>query len=84
VDGAASVRLFGEPCAVRARVFTIGGMSAHADRAALLGWLEGFQRPPRKTWIVHGESLSAHALREELARRGWSAEVAAEHAEREL
>jgi hypothetical protein len=31
-----------------------------------------------------GESLAAHALREELARRGWSAEIAAEHAEHEI
>lgn len=81
VDGADSVRLFGESCPVLARVFTIGGMSAHADRAALLGWLAGFRRPPVRTWIVHGEALPAHALRDELRHRGWQAEVAVAHKE---
>ena len=78
VDGAKMVRLFREPYAVRAKVFTIGGLSAHADRSALLGWLGGFRRPPRKTWVVHGEPLAAFSLRDALAGRpGWLAEVAA-------
>ena len=76
VEGAATVRLFGEQYPVRARVFTIGGMSAHADQAALLGWLAGFRRPPRQTWIVHGESMPAHRLCEALRGRGWNAGVA--------
>ena len=75
VDGAKTVRLFGEQYGVGARVFTIGGLSAHADRSALLGWLGGFKRPPRQTWIVHGEPVPAHALRDELRRRGWPAEI---------
>lgn len=79
VDGAATVRLLGEPHPVRARVFTIGGLSAHADRAALLGWLKGFRQPPRQTWVVHGESLPAHALRDELRRWGWTADVPSAH-----
>jgi metallo-beta-lactamase family protein len=78
VDGAASVRLFGEEHEVKARVFTIGGLSAHADRAALIGWLGRFRRPPRNTWVVHGEPLSAHALRDAIAERlGWQAAVPA-------
>jgi metallo-beta-lactamase family protein len=79
VDGAATVRLLGEPHPVRARVFTIGGLSAHADRAALLAWLNGFRQPPRQTWVVHGEALPAHALRDEARRQGWSADVPSAH-----
>jgi len=76
VDGAKSVRIFGESYPVRARVFTIGGLSAHADRTALLGWLGAFKRAPRQTWIVHGESVAANALLGEVRRRGWNASVA--------
>jgi metallo-beta-lactamase family protein len=76
VDGAASVRIFGEDYPVRARVFTIGGLSAHADRDALLGWLGKFKRAPRQTWMVHGEPPAAHALRDAVrSRLGWRAEV---------
>ena len=78
VDGARSVRLFGEQVPVRAKVFTIGGLSAHADQSALLGWLSGFRAPPRQTWVVHGEPLAAQALRESIERRlHWKAGVPA-------
>jgi metallo-beta-lactamase family protein len=70
------VRLFGDEYPVKARIFTIGGLSAHADRAALLGWLGGFRRPPAQTWVVHGEPLSAHALREAIEKKlHWRAAV---------
>jgi metallo-beta-lactamase family protein len=78
VDGAREVSLFGERYPVRAKVFTIGGLSAHADQSALLGWLGHFRAPPRATWIVHGEPLAANALGEAMKERlGWSARVAA-------
>lgn len=76
VDGAKSVRLFGEPYPVRAKVFTIGGLSAHADRDALLAWLGGFRRAPRQCFVVHGEVLAAHSLRDAIRERfGWPATV---------
>jgi metallo-beta-lactamase family protein len=76
VDGAKTVRLFGEPHSVRAKVFTIGGLSAHADRDALLGWTAGFRRAPRQCFVVHGEPLAAHSLRDEIRKRfGWQASV---------
>ena len=59
VDRASRVSLFGEEVPVRASVHTIGGLSAHADRTALLDWLGGFRRPPARTFVVHGEALIA-------------------------
>lgn len=76
VDGARSVRIFGESYAVRAKVFTIGGLSAHADRDALLAWAGHFREPPGQCWVVHGEPLSALALRDALVQKpGWRASV---------
>jgi metallo-beta-lactamase family protein len=77
IDGAKSVRIFGESYPVRAQLFTINGLSAHADRDALLDWVGHFRRPPAQTWVVHGEPLAAHALRDEIERRhGWRVAVA--------
>jgi metallo-beta-lactamase family protein len=77
VDGAKTVRLFGEVYPVRAKRFTIGGLSAHADQSALLGWLGRFRRPPRATWLVHGEPLAANGLCDAVkSRLGWHAQVA--------
>ena len=78
VDGAAKIRLFREDYEVKARVFTIGGLSAHADQPALLAWLGHFRKAPRQTWVVHGEPLAANALRGAIEERlGWQARVPA-------
>lgn len=72
VDGARQVTLFGERLPVRARIHTIGGLSAHADQPALLNWLRGFERPPRKTFIVHGEPAASAGLAEVIEQQlGW-------------
>lgn len=77
VDGAASVRIFGEPVPVRARIHTIGGLSAHADQQALLDWLAGFEQAPGSVYLVHGEIGAVEALRVEIGRRfGWQPVVA--------
>lgn len=74
VDGARLVHIFGQPVPVRARIYTVGGLSAHADQAALLNWLRGFHHPPGRTFVVHGEAgASANfkgAIEEQL---GWTA-----------
>jgi len=56
VDGARTVKIFGQPVPVRARIYTVGGLSAHADQGALINWLRGFHKPPGKTFLVHGEA----------------------------
>lgn len=72
VDGARQVNIFGQPLRVRARIYTVGGLSAHADQSALLDWLGRFRRPPGRTFVVHGESAAsanfAGAIGEKL---GW-------------
>jgi metallo-beta-lactamase family protein len=37
-------------------------MSAHADADEIMRWLSGFSRPPRMTYLVHGESSGLEAL----------------------
>ena len=69
VDGAREINLFGQRVAVRARVYTIGGLSAHADQAGLLGWLAGFRKAPRQTFVVHGEHATALEFAEVIRTR---------------
>lgn len=79
VDGAAYVRIFQEDVAVRAKVYTLGGLSAHADQTALLHWLDGFQRTPDACYMVHGETEIAEgfaALVHE--RKQWNTSVPAQ------
>jgi len=77
VDGAATVRLFNEDIPVRARRYTIGGLSAHADRDALLAWLRRFHRPPKQTYVVHGEAETAEGFAATIEQQlGWRATAA--------
>jgi metallo-beta-lactamase family protein len=72
VDGAKRVRILGDDVAVRASVHTIGGLSAHADQAALLAWLRGFKAPPAQTYVVHGEAETACGFADTVhAELGW-------------
>ncbi|MCS7102008.1 MAG: MBL fold metallo-hydrolase [Burkholderiaceae bacterium] len=77
VDGAKSVRLFGETVPVRASLHTLGGLSAHAGQDSLIDWLRGFARRPKATFIVHGEPTAAHAFSARIARElRWPSTVA--------
>jgi len=75
VDGRATVRIHGEPFAVRARVHTLGGFSAHGDRDDLLRWHATVGGAPR-TYLVHGEAEGAQGMQDALRAQGKFAEIA--------
>jgi metallo-beta-lactamase family protein len=64
--GAESVKIHGEQVPIRAEVVMMSNLSAHADRTETLDWLRRFSRPPRKTFITHGEPAAADALRQSI------------------
>ena len=55
VDGAKTVRLFGEEIAVKAHIHTLGGFSAHADQKGLLDWVSHIHHPQLVVFVNHGE-----------------------------
>lgn len=56
VEGAKTVKIFGEEIDIRARIVRMPGISGHADQSGLLRWLDAFSPQPRKVFVVHGES----------------------------
>ena len=73
VDGVKNVKIFGIPVPVKADVYTIGGLSAHGDQAALLGWLSHFKRAPQRTFVVHGEATASESFAAAIHQKlGWS------------
>jgi len=69
VEGAKSVRIFGQTLPVQARIEQIQGLSAHAGHSDLLEWLGYLQQPPRRLIVTHGEETAALALAEEVRQR---------------
>jgi metallo-beta-lactamase family protein len=69
VDGARLVRILGEEVAVRAKVYTINGFSAHADQKDLLRWTDYFKNQPLFV-VVHGEESVAEQFALLLREKG--------------
>lgn len=61
VNGAKRISLWGESMQVKARIHTVGGLSAHADQQGLLDWYGHFENRPRVA-LVHGEPEAMNAL----------------------
>ena len=71
------MRIHGREHKVKARVAQIYGFSGHADRGALLKWIDAFKNPPRHVYLTHGEEKSAQKLAEAIRQRGWYVSVPA-------
>ena len=73
LDGDPIIRIYGEEVPVRAKVYPIEGLSAHADQEELMDWAEGFTEKPKYTFVVHGEEKSGEALAYKLKQElGWN------------
>lgn len=58
LEGAKTVKLFGETIDVKAEILKMPGMSGHADQDGLLVWVKSFTPNPTKVFVAHG-SLEA-------------------------
>jgi metallo-beta-lactamase family protein len=75
IDGAEFLRIHGRDVPVRAAIRKVDALSGHADRRELDRWL-GSMKPPRRTFLVHGEPPAARGLAEFLrAGRQWNVHV---------
>lgn len=77
LEGAGSVKMFGEEIAVRAEIVNFKGLSSHADRDHLLSWIAAFQDPkPEHVFVVHGDREVSTYFAETLVGTGLSAHAA--------
>ena len=70
LEGAKSVKLFGEEIAVNARIINFKGLSSHADRTHLLDWIGRFSPAPKQVFVVHGDSPVTDLFAQTLNDRG--------------
>ena len=70
LEGAKTVKLFGEEIAVRARIVNFKGLSSHADRDHLLEWVGRIAPAPRQVFVVHGDAPVTELFAEDLNQRG--------------
>jgi metallo-beta-lactamase family protein len=85
LGGAREVKIHGQWVPIRAEVENLPMLSAHADADEILRWLGGFVRPPRRTFIVHGEPQASETLRTRIeGELGWRCTVSQPHEVYEL
>lgn len=64
IEGADTVKLFGEEISVRAAICQLPGLSGHADKDGLVDWLAHFEKKPKQVFVVHGDDMACVALTE--------------------
>lgn len=76
IHGSKSVKIHGQMIPIEAEVALIDTLSAHADQNEILTWLTGFERPPKTTFITHGEPEASATLAKIIRDKlGWSCMV---------
>lgn len=73
VKGAKETFIYGENVPINAEVIMLKNLSAHADYEEILAWLSHFKKPPKKTFLIHGEIESSSHLKKLIQEKlGWT------------
>ena len=74
--GARRLRIHGQDVAIGAEIAELDNFSAHADQNEILAWLRTFERPPKNTFVIHGEPEASKALAERIENElSWNVRV---------
>lgn len=72
-NGATQLRMHGQDFQLRASVGQLRASSSHADANELLAWMGALRKPPRTTFVTHGEPAASDALRYRIEHElGWN------------
>ena len=69
LEGAKTVKLFGEEIAVNAAIETMEGISGHADMNMLLDWLDSLKNRPEMVFVNHGNDTVCDEFAQTIVRR---------------
>ncbi|TLD43621.1 MAG: Metallo-beta-lactamase family protein, RNA-specific [Candidatus Jettenia ecosi] len=69
LEGAKQVNIFGEKVAVKAKVHTLGGFSAHAGQTDLLAWVDAIAASKPMMVLTHGEDRQRQALAQHIKKQ---------------
>lgn len=62
LDGAHELKIFGKYYPIKASIHFIESLSAHADQAGLLHWINAIENIPEKVFLIHGEPEALDAF----------------------
>ncbi|WP_203296125.1 MBL fold metallo-hydrolase RNA specificity domain-containing protein [Luteirhabdus pelagi] len=76
LEGAHELKFFGKFHPVKASVHHIESLSAHADQADLMHWIDNIRNVPEAVYLVHGEPTAMDTLRVKIeTEKGWNVHI---------
>ncbi|RAJ09118.1 MBL fold metallo-hydrolase RNA specificity domain-containing protein [Arenibacter echinorum] len=76
LEGAYEIKLFGKYYPVKAKIYHLESLSAHADQSELLHWMEEIENIPETVFLIHGEPTSLDAFRVKIRDvHGWNVHI---------
>lgn len=76
LEGTHELKIYGKYYNVKANVYDLEVLSAHADQLELIDWLSEIKEEPQNVFIIHGESPAADAFRVKLKMvKGWGSYI---------
>lgn len=69
IEGTKIVKLFGEKIQVNAKIHTMHGVSAHADKNMLLDWLGNIDPRPEMVFVNHGDDFVCDKFAQAVSER---------------
>jgi len=66
LEGATDLKIYGDYYDVKASIYSLNSLSAHADQSELIGWLSEIKEAPKKIFLVHGEPHATDSLRQKI------------------
>jgi metallo-beta-lactamase family protein len=74
-NGQKKINILGKELKVKAKIESIEGFSAHADKIDLQNWLKNFSPKPKKVFITHGDFSQQKALSKTLTEKGYESYI---------
>lgn len=69
LEGANELKIHGRFYLVKAKIYQLQSLSAHADGPELLNWVSAIKNIPEKIFLVHGEDEALSALKNDIEER---------------
>ena len=69
LDGEKKVKIYGEEIFINCNIYSLDGLSGHADKNGLIEWISAFNKKPKKIFLTHGEEESLSALYHEIKEK---------------
>lgn len=63
LDGAKTLKIHGQPIAIRCHIEFVESLSAHGDWGDIMKWLHKFRKPPKTIFLVHGEPEALESMK---------------------